>query len=157
MGQGSDGPDFAGAFALEVAPHPDQVRTARLFAAAVARHFGAEEERVEDLKVAISEAATNSIKAHREAGITEPVRVHAESSPGEIRFSVVDSGPGFSAPPPTPMDAKNPATPVAGLFEGSLGLALIQSLFPNLSIDRNEGPGMTVSFTMEVEPPKDGE
>lgn len=155
MGQGHDGPDFDGAFALEVPPDPDQVRTARLFAAAVARHFGAEEERVEDLKVAISEAATNSIKAHRDAAVEDPIRVQVESSPGEIRFSVVDSGPGFSAPPP--MDAKNPVTPVAGLFEGSLGLTLIQSLFPDMSIERNEGPGMTISFSMEVEAPKNGD
>ena len=155
MGEGLDGPDVDGTFALEVAPDPDQVRTARLFAAAVARHFGAEEERVEDLKVAISEAATNSIKAHREAGITDPVTVKAESTRGAIRFSVVDAGPGFSAPAGV-VETTNPSTPVAGLFEGSLGLALIQSLFPNVSIDRNETRGMTVSFSVEVEDLKNG-
>ena len=157
MAEDRDGPDLNGTFALEVSPDPDQVRTARLFAAAVARHYGAEEDRVEDLKVAISEAATNSIKAHRDAGIADPVRVQARSTEGgAIRFSVVDAGPGFSAPE-GPTDPANPATPVAGLFEGSLGLTLIQSLFPNVSIERNETRGMTVSFTLEVEPPKNGD
>ncbi|MGH2813460.1 MAG: ATP-binding protein, partial [Actinomycetota bacterium] len=136
MGEDRDGPENDATFALDVPPDPDQVRTARLFAAAVARHFGADEERVEDLKVAISEAATNSIKAHRDAGIPDHVGVRAESSPGSIRFSVVDAGPGFTAPE-TPMDPANPSTPPTGLFEGSLGLTVIQSLFPSVSIDRN--------------------
>jgi anti-sigma regulatory factor (Ser/Thr protein kinase) len=55
------------------------------------------------------------------------------------------------------VDPRNPSTPVAGLFEGSLGLTLIQSLFPNVSIDRNETRGMTVSFSVEVEDLKNGE
>ncbi|MGH2793439.1 MAG: ATP-binding protein [Actinomycetota bacterium] len=139
---------------LDVPPEPDQVRTARLFAAAVARHFGTEEERVEDLKVAISEAATNSIKAHNEAGISDPIRVAAESTNGELRFSVIDAGPGFTA---EAIDPNETPTPAAGLFEGSLGLTLIQSLFPNVRIERNPSRGMTISFTVEMEPPKNGD
>ncbi|MGH2784444.1 MAG: ATP-binding protein [Actinomycetota bacterium] len=144
-----------GSFALAVPPEPDQVRTARLFAAAVARHYGAEEERVEDLKVAISEAATNSIKAHRAARIADPIRVAAAPVDGELHFSVIDVGPGF-APSQEQSAVNDPPTPVTGLFEGSLGLSLIRSLFPNVRIERNPSRGVTVSFTVEIEPPKDG-
>lgn len=131
---------------LDVPPDPDQVRTARLFVAAVARHFAVDEERIEDVKVAVSEAVTNSIKAHREAGIADPVRVTVLEKDGELRVSVVDAGPGFNAPEPVTGSA--PATPAAGLFEGSLGLELIRSLFPDLSIERNPDRGMTVSFVV---------
>ena len=154
MDEDREGPE-EGSFTLEVPPEPDQVRTARLFAAAVARHFGTDEERIEDLKVAISEAATNSIKAHRDAGIDDAVRIAAEARNGAVRFSVIDVGPGFSTED-LPANPNDPPTPVAGLFEGSLGLTLIQTLFPNVVIDRNSSRGMTVSFSVEMEPPKNG-
>lgn len=140
-------------FSLDVPADPDQVRTARLFAAAVARHFGADEDRVEDLKVAISEAATNSIKAHRGAGISEPIHISADANDDGIRFSVRDAGEGFTVDQVS--NARDPVTPVTGLFEGSLGLALIRSLFPDVDIMPNEDRGMLVSFVVEV-PNKDG-
>lgn len=142
-----------GTFVLDVPPDPDQVRTARLFAAAVARHYGADEDRVEDLKVAISEAATNSIKAHMNSSVSDPVRISAASEHAGLRFTVQDAGPGFSTSAiPNVRDA---VTPLPGMFEGSLGLTLIQALFPDVQIAQNETHGMTVSFLLEV-PLKNG-
>ena len=132
---------------LDVAPEPEHARTARLFAAAAARHYGVAEERVEDLKVAISEACTNAFRAHTDAGISDPVRVVAVAEAGGVRFSVVDAGRGFEPPPP---DAGKDYTPPGGIFEGSLGLTLIHSLFPDAEISRNTGAGMTVSFVVET-------
>ena len=154
MDESREGPEPS-SFSLEVPPEPHQVRTARLFAAAVARHFGTDEERIEDLKVAISVAATNSNKAHRDAGVDEAVTIAAAASDGAVRFSVIDAGPGFSAESVSanPID---PPTPATGLFEGSLGLTLIQTLFPNVQIERNPSRGMTVSFSVDMEPAKNG-
>ncbi|MGH2727609.1 MAG: ATP-binding protein [Actinomycetota bacterium] len=153
MGEGPSRPGSDSTFCLEVSPDPDQVRTARLFAAAVARHFGADENRVEDLKVAISEAATNSIKAHRGAGVSEPIRISADSEADGIRFTVRDAGDGFPIGPGP--EFRDSVTPVPGLFEGSLGLTLIRSLFPDVEITANEDRGMNVSFVLEV-PRKNG-
>jgi len=139
---------------LDVPPDPDQVRTARLFAAAVARHFGADEDRVEDLKVAISEAATNSIKAHQGAGISDPIRIEADADGDGIRFSVRDAGEGFTID--AVQSTRDPVTPLPGLFEGSLGLTLIRSLFPDVEIEPNRDRGMSVSFVVEV-PNKNGD
>jgi serine/threonine-protein kinase RsbW len=134
---------------LEVAPEPEHVRTARLFAAAAARQFNVDEERVEDLKVAISEACTNSFRAHTDAGVSDPVRVIAVAEVRGVRFSVVDVGRGFEPPAEeTQDDAAH--TPPAGIFEGSLGLTLIRALFPDVHIARNPGRGMTVSFVVEA-------
>ncbi len=150
MGKGEEDPGNSGSFALEVPPHADQVRTARLFASAVARHFGADEDRVEDLKVAISEATTNSINAHRKADVTDPVRIAAASEDEGVRFSVIDAGPGFSTE--DMQDMRSERTPAHGLFEGSLGLTLIRTLFPGVEISQNADRGMTVTFVLETQP-----
>lgn len=130
---------------LDIPPNAEHARTARLFAAAAARHFEIDEERVDDLKVAISEAATNAINAHTAAGVDDPIRVVAKEEPGGIRFSVTDAGPGFV--PETP--SKDDYTPPLGLREGTLGLALISALFPTMDIRRNAERGMTISILIE--------
>lgn len=132
---------------LDVPPEPEHVRTARLFAAAAARHFSLREERIEDLKVAISEACTNAFRAHADAGLSDPVRVIAVAEADGVRFSVVDAGRGFEPPP---ADAGKDYTPPGGIFDGSLGLTLIHSLFPDAEIARNAGAGMTVSFVVQT-------
>lgn len=137
---------FAGRdeFTLALPPEPEYVGVARLFAASVARHFGCDSESVEDLKVAVSEACTNSIKAHRDASVGEPVRIVVRLDGDALRFQVFDVGGGFDAPPP-PADS---VTPPLGLFEGSLGLTLIRSLFPDTEIARNAEGGTTVRFSL---------
>jgi serine/threonine-protein kinase RsbW len=150
MGKVGEDPGHSGSFALEVPPDADQVRTARLFASAVARHFGVDEDRVEDLKVAISEATTNSINAHRKADITDPVRIAAASEGEGVRFSVIDVGPGFSTENML-ADTRSEVTPAHGLFEGSLGLTLIRTLFPGVEITQNADRGMTVTFVLDTE------
>jgi serine/threonine-protein kinase RsbW len=132
---------------LDIPAHPEHVRTARLFAAAVARHFSLDEERVEDLKVAISEAVTNAIHAHRAAAVDEPVRVAAVPEASRIRFDVVDAGAGFD--PELALSYQQDYTPPAGISEGTLGLVLIRSLFPAVEITRNDDRGMTVSIPVE--------
>ena len=132
---------------LAIPPDPEQVRTARLFAAAAARHFEIDEERVEDLKVAVSEACTNAIKSHMTAGLSDPVRIVAAPVTGGLRVTVVDRGPGFD--PEMALADSEDYTPPAGLGGGSLGLTLIRALFPSLEIDRNPDRGMTISILVE--------
>jgi serine/threonine-protein kinase RsbW len=139
--QGVHAPDE---LVLEIAPEAEQIRTARLFAAAAARHYSVDEERVEDLKVAISEACTNSFRAHEAARLSDPVVVVAAPADDGVRFSVIDAGAGFEPAVPEDKDY----TPPLGLFEGSLGLALIRTLFPDVKITRNAERGMTVSFVV---------
>ena len=131
---------------LDIPPLAEHARTARLFAAAAARHFEVDEERVEDLKVAISEAATNAINAHTKAGIEGVIRIVAKPETGGVRFEVIDSGPGFE-PVPTPTEGVY--TPASGLQEGTLGLGVINSLFPAMEIRRNDTRGMTISILVE--------
>jgi serine/threonine-protein kinase RsbW len=130
---------------LDIPPDPEQVRTARLFAAATARHFQLDEERVEDLKVAISEACTNAITSHARAGISDPVTIVATRIPSGLRFAVVDRGRGFEPGPV--LAATDDDRAASGFGEGSLGLMLVRALFPSLTIERNPDRGMTVTIT----------
>ena len=45
-------------FVLELPAAPEYLSMARLFVVALARHFGSEEEAVEDARLAVSEACT---------------------------------------------------------------------------------------------------
>lgn len=121
------------------------VSVARLFAAAVARDLGCDDELVEDVKVAISEACTNAIKAHNSASVPDPVAVGVGVSAELLSFEITDKGGGFS-PEPVVADA----TPSSGLFEGSLGLLLIRSLFPDATIAANPLGGTTVRFSVRL-------
>ena len=120
---------------------------ARMFAGSVARHGGCDEDVVEDVKVAVSEACTNSVKAHRDRGNSEPIELVARLDDAEITFEVVDAGGGIDTALQHAI-AESAATPAAGLYEGSLGLMLIRSLFPGTEIIRNGDHGTTVRFVV---------
>lgn len=132
--------------ALSIPADPEQVRTARLFAGATARHFGLDEETVEDLKVAISEAVTNAIRAHTDAGTDEPIRVLATAGADSIRFDVVDRGAAAAA---RTVIADGDYTPPVGFGDSTLGLLVISSLFPRVEFTPNPDGGTTVSIRIE--------
>lgn len=133
-------------FRLDFAAEPRFVSTARLFAATLARQFACPEERVQDVKVAISEACSNAIKAHEQAGVRDPVQVFVHSDPGSLTYEVVDIGEGFEfdGTAPTPADP-------ADLVEGGIGLTLIGALFPGFEVRSGSGDNGTVlRFSVEL-------
>lgn len=115
----------------------------RLFVGSVARHYEIDEDAVGDLKVAVSEAVTNSIKAHQDAGRTEvPVRIRVVCDDQVCFVEVLDLGNGFESVQQT----EGTLTPPAGLYEGSLGLLVIRSLFPEAEITSGNA-GTMVRFS----------
>jgi len=132
---------------LAIPAEAGYIAMARMFAGSVARHYGCDEDVVEDVKVAVSEACTNSVKAHRESGTTEPIELRARETNGDLTFEIVDSGKGIDTEMQTAV-SEGSATPAAGLYEGSLGLTLIRSLFPGAEISRNLDRGTTVRFVV---------
>jgi anti-sigma regulatory factor (Ser/Thr protein kinase) len=76
---------------LEVPAVPAYIGTARLFIGAVARHVGASEEQVDDLKVAVSEACTAAIRTRADAGNDGPVRVLVDLGDGRLTVEVPDA------------------------------------------------------------------
>lgn len=74
-------------FSISFPAEPVHVSTARIFSAAVARHFGADAVDIEDLKIALTEACGSAI-SHSRTGDSEPVRVAATPAAGMLTYEV---------------------------------------------------------------------
>ncbi|MGH2725237.1 MAG: ATP-binding protein [Actinomycetota bacterium] len=123
---------------LELPADAAFMATARIFSSSLARHFAANEDRVEDVKLAISEACAAFIRTGTEATI----RVEVEPGDGCLRFEV--SGPPL---PPIPHDDDTPATPSD--FAARTGSELIRALFEGSEIV-TDGQRSTVRFAVPL-------
>jgi hypothetical protein len=110
-------------FVLEIVPVGENVRTARLFGASIARHFKCDEEQVEDLKLALSEAVNRAFRNRPPAMSGTPVRVTALKAASGLTFSI--DGPPGEAPP---LESGEPTEE-----------ELILALFPDASFDSASG------------------
>jgi serine/threonine-protein kinase RsbW len=133
--------------ALELPPMPEFVGVGRMVAAAVARHHGFGDEQVEDLKIAVSEALTNAVRAHLAAGTGDAVRMSIHLHDDRLVVEVADHGLGFDP------DAHGPLgeAPLQGSLEGGLGLLLIRALITGTVIERRDGDGMVIRMTVKRE------
>jgi serine/threonine-protein kinase RsbW len=103
------------------------------------------DERIDDLKLAVSEACTNAIEANRGSSADAPVVVSCWEAPERFEVCVTDSGDGFDPdalpehPPVTDPDRLN--------FERGLGIPLIRSLVDDVRFE--SGPeGTSVWMTL---------
>jgi serine/threonine-protein kinase RsbW len=122
-------------FSMELPPDPISIGTARLFSATVARYFGCEEEAVEDLKLAVSEACTVAIRANE--GRRQNVRLSIEGDRSMLTFSVEDGG---SSVPTNGSD---------DLLEVPGG-ELIRALFPQAEVISNASGGADIRFSVRT-------
>jgi len=158
---------------VEVAftPLPAHVRTARLVAVAVARRSGVADSLLDEVRLAVGEACSRAVEAHRLYCPAEPVKIELTSSDGRFEVVVTDSAPaepaavGPAAPVPGAAatgyaEAGGPATApaggvkVAGAVAGNgngglqdgLGLAVIAELADDVKISRTQA-GISVSMS----------
>ena len=82
--------------------------------------------RVSDLRLAVSEACTNAIEAHRRLQRADPIRIHCELGDEGIVVEIADRGGGFSAD--DRMTLPDPSDPSRLEHERGLGLDLIRSV-----------------------------
>lgn len=78
-------------------PLPAHVRTARLVATAVARRSGVDESLLDEVRLAVGEACSRAVEAHRRHCPAEPVRI--EMTDQDQRFVVTVSDHAPTAPP----------------------------------------------------------
>ena len=121
---------------VEVAftPLPAHVRTARLVATAVARRSGVDESLLDEVRLAVGEACSRAVEAHRQYCPAEPIRV-ALTDDGE-RFEVVVTD---SAPADVPIAPEMGGAPlvVDGVVQqlpAGVGLAVIAGLADDVRI-----------------------
>lgn len=88
------------------------------------------EETLGDLKLAVTEACSNSVRHAYQGGREGAVEVVYELHPDRLVIEVVDEGSGFTVPDQVGSDG-------AGLAEGGLGISIIRELADELEV----GPG----------------
>ena len=136
---------------LELPPRPDVLALARLVVAGlVSTEPEFTDERLDDLRLAVSEACTNAIEAQSRGGPSRagaPITVRCWVEDGRAEVEIHDNGPGFD---PRSLAPHPPVTDPARLeFEGGLGIPLIRLLSDK--VDFRTGPsGTTVAMTFEA-------
>jgi anti-sigma regulatory factor (Ser/Thr protein kinase) len=74
-------------------PLPAHVRTARLVATAVARRSGVEEALLDEVRLAVGEACSRAVEAHRQHCPAEPIRIELTDRAGRFEVVVTDAAP----------------------------------------------------------------
>ena len=79
-------------------PLPAHVRTARLVATAVARRSGVDESLLDEVRLAVGEACSRAVEAHRRHCPAEPVRIEMTDQDQRFVVTVSDHAPNPQAP-----------------------------------------------------------
>jgi len=103
------------------------------------------DDRVDDLKLAVSEACTNAIEAHGAASLDDRIVVRCWESDDRLEVSVEDRGEGFY---PQSLPEHPPVTDPQRLnFERGLGIPLIRTLVDEVEfITADEGTSVTLTM-----------
>jgi serine/threonine-protein kinase RsbW len=120
-------------------PLPAHVRTARLVATAVARRSGVEEALLDEVRLAVGEACSRAVEAHRLHCPAEPVRIALTDSAGRFEVEVTDTGDAPAEAIPGPESAALGAGP-------ALGLAVIAGLADDVQISET-ADGVTIKMS----------
>jgi serine/threonine-protein kinase RsbW len=80
-------------------PLPAHVRTARLVATAVARRSGVDEALLDEVRLAVGEACSRAVEAHRRHCPAEPVKIEMTDSGERFVVTVSDHAPTAPARP----------------------------------------------------------
>jgi serine/threonine-protein kinase RsbW len=115
-------------------PLPAHIRTARLVATAVARRSGVDESLLDEVRLAVGEACSRAVEAHRQYCPAEPIRV-ALTDDGE-RFEVVvtDAAPAYVPIAPEMGGAPLVVDGVVQQLPAGVGLAVIAGLADDVRI-----------------------
>jgi len=131
---------------LAIPSRPEYIAIVRLVVASLATaRRNLADERIDDLKLAVSEACTNAIEANLCTGDNAPVVVSLWEAPERMEVCIADSGPGFDPeeipehPPVTDPDRLN--------FERGLGIPLIRNLVDDVRFEPGE-TGTAVWMTL---------
>jgi serine/threonine-protein kinase RsbW len=131
---------------LEIPARAEFVGLARLVVSSLASARRAlADDRVDDLKLAVSEACTNAIEAHANRAVDDRVTLRWSEGGDRLHVQIEDRGPGFD---PSQLPEHPPVTDPERLnFERGLGIPLIRTLVDEVSFDPSES-GTSVRITM---------
>jgi anti-sigma regulatory factor (Ser/Thr protein kinase) len=139
-------------------PLPAHVRTARLVATAVARRSGIDESLLDEVRLAVGEACSRAVEAHRKHCPGQPIRVALNDDGERFEVVVTDAAPAdadgeapvAAAPQGGNGTARGAATPGADgvilQLPAGVGLAVITGLADDVHISP-AGDGTSVAMS----------
>jgi len=139
-------------------PLPAHVRTARLVATAVARRSGVDEALLDEVRLAVGEACSRAVEAHRQHCPAEPVRIEMSDQGERFTVAVSDHAPASSpsagangvSVPGQANGAPNGGGPAVALYDDSVpagfGLAVISGLADEVRVSTTSS-GVTVTMS----------
>jgi serine/threonine-protein kinase RsbW len=117
---------------LTIPARAEYITLCRLALTGIARVRDLSEELLADLKLALTEAASNSVRhAYTGAEHTGVVEISYELKPDRLVIEVTDDGEGF--------DPAEAVGPPEELSEGGLGIAIIRAIADAVEIGRQPG------------------
>lgn len=131
---------------LEIPARPEYLSLARqVVAAAAALEPTFHDERIDDLRVAVSEATTNAVEAHADVSSTDRIVIRCNLGDDRIEVEVLDQGIGFD---PDGMAVLPDAVEPTRLdFERGLGIPLMRVLADEAEIV-SDGEGTAVRLVV---------
>ena len=131
---------------LVIPAKAEYIALGRLALAGLLRSRAVEPEVLADVKLALTEACSNSVRHAYADGREGEVEIRYELADETLAVEVFDEGGGFD-PSPTRVRRRASST------KGGLGLAIIRALTDDLSIGpRAGGSGYCVRFTKNLRP-----
>lgn len=124
---------------LDIPARPAFVGVARTVVAAVATSVtGIDDDRLEDLRIAVSEACTNAVESHGDEGAQHRVLLRCLLEDSRLEIRLEDSGTGLAQESMgEPPDTERPEEHLVG--EPGWGLQLIRALVDEVAFDRSSG------------------
>ena len=111
-----------------------------------------EDQRLEDLRLAVSEATTNAIRSHANRGSEERITIRCGLTDDRIEVEVQDRGPGFN---PEKLEPAGPLDQPGRLsYEGGFGIPLMRVLADEIKINSAD-EGTTVQLVVYTPPATD--
>ena len=137
-----------GSVEIAVPPVPEYLQMVRaIVGAAAALDDRLQAGRVADVRLAVSEAVTNALRAQAVAHVADPILVRCDLRGDGIVVEVADHGPGFD--PSAVPDLPEVETPERLRHESGLGVSLMHQLVDSAVLD--SGPdGTVVKLTFVV-------
>ncbi len=137
-------------------PLPAHVRTARLVATAVARRSGVDEELLDEVRLAVGEACSRAVEAHRRHCPAEPVRIEMTDQGERFVVVVSDHAPTTPASASGSRAGQGSAPELAheeygGVIPAGFGLAVISGLADDVRVSStSSGVSVRMSWPSAV-------
>lgn len=127
---------------LEIPPQSVYVAIVRLAITSLGRAAGLDEERLDDLKIAVSESCANAVLAARESGVDQPVTVSFTADDRRLEVVVGDSGSSLEDSGADANDSQGFST------RRIMSMELLKSLVDELELSPREGGGLQTRLTI---------